>query len=196
MTPAPTRTPAGAAPTPARPGRPRSAAADQAILHAAREELATSGYSGLTMERVAARAGVAKTTVYRRWATKSDLVVDAVVEPMHEVLTLSGAGSPEAGVRLLVEALSSPTARAAHLALFAEAARDPALARRVKDVLFDPARAVVTRLATEAGCVDDPDLLFHVIVGAVTHRVLIVQEPADEAFVHGLVELAVRPPIA
>ena len=196
MTPAPTPTPAGAAPTPVRPGRPRSAAADQAILRAAREELAASGYSGLTMERVAARAGVAKTTVYRRWATKSDLVVDAVVEPMHEVLTLSGAGSPEDGVRLLVEALSSPTARAAHLALFAEAARDPALARRVKDVLFDPARAVVTRLAAEAGCVDDPDLLFHVIVGAVTHRVLIVQEPADEAFVHGLVELVVRPPTA
>ncbi len=176
-----------------RTGRPRSAAADQAILSAAREELAATGYSGLTMERVAARAGVAKTTLYRRWATKSDLVVDAVVEPMNEVLTLSGAGSPADGVRLLVEALSSPTARAAHLALFAEAARDPALARRVKDVLFDPARAVVTRLAAEAGCVDHPDLLFHVIVGAVTHRVLIVQEPADEAFVQGLVGLVVRP---
>jgi len=186
-------TPSVPAPSTGRPGRPRSAAADQAILRAAREELADSGFSGLTMEGVAARAGVAKTTLYRRWATKNDLVVDCVVEPMSEVLTLSGAGSPADGVRLLVDALSSPTARAAHLALFAEAARDPVLAARVKDVLFDPARAVVTRLAKEAGCVDDPDLLFHVIVGAVTHRVLILQEPADDAFVAGLVDLVMRP---
>jgi AcrR family transcriptional regulator len=47
---------------------------ERAILRAALEELARSDYGGLTFERVAARAGVNKTTVYRRWETKADLV--------------------------------------------------------------------------------------------------------------------------
>ncbi|HYN75859.1 MAG TPA: TetR/AcrR family transcriptional regulator [Candidatus Limnocylindria bacterium] len=179
----------------ARPGRPRSVAADQAILRATREVLATAGYSGLTMEHVAARAGVAKTTLYRRWPTKNDLVVDAVVEPMNEVLTLSGAGTPEDGLRLLVQALSSPTARAAHLALIAETARDEALSARVREALFEPARVVVARLAADAGCTDDPALVFSVVVGAVTHRVLMLQEPADDDFVHGLLALVTRPAV-
>lgn len=176
---------------PARRGRPRSAAADQAILRAAREELAAVGYSGLSMERVAARAGVAKTTLYRRWPTKIDLVVDSVVEPMHEVLTLTGVGTPEDGVRLLVHALGSPTARAAHLAVIAEAARDETVAVRIRRLLHDPARELITRLVAEAGCTLDPHLVFDVVVGAVTHRVLVLQEPADDAFVNGLVDLVV-----
>lgn len=61
-----------------RPGRPRSAAADQAILDATVDLLAEEGYLALTVEAVAARAGVAKTTVYRRWPGKDELVMDAL----------------------------------------------------------------------------------------------------------------------
>lgn len=61
-----------------RPGRPRSTTADQAILDATADLLAEQGFLGLSVEAVAARAGVAKTTVYRRWATKDDLVMDAM----------------------------------------------------------------------------------------------------------------------
>jgi AcrR family transcriptional regulator len=60
------------------PGRPRSAAADQAILAAVLDELVEVGFDELTIERVAARAGVGKATIYRRWSSKTDLVVDAV----------------------------------------------------------------------------------------------------------------------
>ena len=61
-----------------RPGRPRSAAAAEAILEATVDLLAEEGYLALTVEAVAARAGVAKTTVYRRWPGKDELVMDAL----------------------------------------------------------------------------------------------------------------------
>jgi AcrR family transcriptional regulator len=61
-----------------RPGRPRSQAADEAILDATVDLLAEQGYLGLSVEAVAARAGVAKTTIYRRWPTKDHLLMDAV----------------------------------------------------------------------------------------------------------------------
>ncbi len=59
-------------------GRPRSAAADEAILAATIDELVAEGFDELTIERVAARAGVGKATIYRRWSSKTELVVDAV----------------------------------------------------------------------------------------------------------------------
>ena len=60
------------------PGRPRSAAADKAILHSALALLAEVGPTALSVEEVASRAGVGKTTIYRRFATKDDLVVAAL----------------------------------------------------------------------------------------------------------------------
>ena len=61
-----------------RPGRPRSEAAHQAILAAAVALLREVGYDAVTMDGIAARAGVGKATVYRRWATKEELVVEAI----------------------------------------------------------------------------------------------------------------------
>lgn len=60
------------------PGRPRSAAAHQAILDAALAILAESGFESLTIEGIAARAGVGKTTIYRRWPNKDLLLVEAI----------------------------------------------------------------------------------------------------------------------
>lgn len=60
-------------------GRPRDPKVDEAILTAALELLAECGYSRLTVEGVALRAGVAKTSLYRRWSTKESLILDAVV---------------------------------------------------------------------------------------------------------------------
>ncbi|MEO6889730.1 MAG: TetR/AcrR family transcriptional regulator [Ktedonobacteraceae bacterium] len=66
-----------------KPGRPRSAQAHKAILIATLEALAEEGYQAMSIEGVAARAGVGKTTIYRRWASKEDLVIDAI----HEIQT-------------------------------------------------------------------------------------------------------------
>jgi AcrR family transcriptional regulator len=61
-----------------RPGRPRSEEAHGAILNATVELIAEHGLKGLTIEAVAAQAGVGKTTIYRRWATKNELVAAAL----------------------------------------------------------------------------------------------------------------------
>jgi AcrR family transcriptional regulator len=72
-----------------RPGRPRSVEADQAIVDAALAVFAEEGFDGLTMEAVAARAGVGKATVYRRYPGKAELVIRAAS-------CLSAAEAPEA----------------------------------------------------------------------------------------------------
>lgn len=59
-------------------GRPRDPDRDQAILAATRELLAERGYAGVSIEAVAAKAGTAKTTIYRRWQDKHDLLVAAL----------------------------------------------------------------------------------------------------------------------
>ena len=63
-----------------KPGRPRSAQAHKAILDSTLELLAEEGFQGLSIEEVAARAGVGKTTIYRRWSSKEELVIDAIRE--------------------------------------------------------------------------------------------------------------------
>jgi AcrR family transcriptional regulator len=63
---------------PARAGRKRDPTRDAPILDAALVVLAESGYEGMTIDMVAARAGAARATVYRRWAAKADLVLAAV----------------------------------------------------------------------------------------------------------------------
>lgn len=86
---------------PTRIGRPRSAEADRAIVQATLELIADEGLASVTVEAVAARAGVGKTTVYRRWAGKDELVVDALAS-LNDDLEPIGAGSAsERLVRLL-----------------------------------------------------------------------------------------------
>lgn len=71
-----------------RPGRPRSAAAEQAILAAALEELATHGVDGFRIEAVASASGVAKSTIYRRWANADALI-------LHTLAALGDENEPE-----------------------------------------------------------------------------------------------------
>lgn len=62
----------------ARPGRPRDPACDAAILQATLDVFAEEGYAGVNIDRIAARAGVGKATIYRRYSSKAELVVEAV----------------------------------------------------------------------------------------------------------------------
>jgi len=194
---------------PPRKGRPRSADADRAILAAARAVLAEQGWGGLTMGDVAARAGVAKTTLYRRWPSKNDLVVTAVAVLFDE-LEMADLGSLRADIEAVVqqfaELLAQPESQAALLALFAEATRDPALRQRVREAITDPQKQLVRqgRAAAQArgelppdedpaqACAD-VDVIFDTIAGAVEHRMLVAGEPASPEWIRRFTTLLLTP---
>ncbi|MEC4018424.1 TetR/AcrR family transcriptional regulator [Streptomyces sp. H27-D2] len=178
-----------------RTGRPRSAAADRAILDATRAALVELGWGKLTMGDVAARAGVAKTTLYRRWAHKSELVVDAVAVLFDE-LTLPDLGSLQADIENVVlqfaVLLERPETKTALMAVVAESTRDEALRVRIRSAIVDRQKRLVVlgrERAQERGELpreEDPaatarsdDLIFDVIAGAVVHRALVRGEPVD-----------------
>ncbi|MDX3802490.1 TetR/AcrR family transcriptional regulator [Streptomyces sp. AK04-3B] len=187
--------------TPAvRAGRPRSAAADAAILAATRAALVELGWSKLTLGDVATRAGVAKTTLYRRWAGKNELVVDAVAELFDE-LELPDRGSLAADIEGVVlqfaAILARPEAKSGLMAVVAESTRDDALRERIRASIVDPQKELVLEGRSRAQArgelppESDPaeaartvDLIFDVVAGAVVHRTLVSAEPADEEWVH------------
>ncbi|MER6501172.1 TetR/AcrR family transcriptional regulator [Streptomyces sp. NPDC001455] len=183
-----------------RTGRPRSVAADEAILEATRASLVDLGWSKLTMGDVAARAGVAKTTLYRRWAGKNELVVDAVAVLFDE-LELPDLGSLAADVQAVVlqfaALLERPETRTSLMAVVAESTRDEALRTRIRDSIVNRQKRLVLqgrRRAQERGELpveqdDGPasrtaDLIFDVIAGAVVHRALVSAEPIDAEWAH------------
>ena len=187
-----------AVPEPARRGRPRSTAADAAILEATREVLAETGWTGLTVEGVAARAGVAKTTVYRRFSSRTDLAVAAVAELLASarIEPSDDAAADIAGsVRAVAAVYSTPEARAAYLAVVAEAGRDDELRAAVERSIIAPARQLVadgldravargeiSRERADERC----DLLYDVLAGTLVHRLLVRGDRIDDVFVETL----------
>jgi AcrR family transcriptional regulator len=189
----------------ARPGRPRSAAAATAILAATREALVEVGWSKLTLGDVAMRAGVAKTTLYRRWSGKNELVVDAVAELFDE-LELPDRGTLAADIEGVVlqfaAILARPEAKSGLMAVVAESTRDDALRERIRRSIVERQKRLVLQgrsRAQKRGELPpetDPeeaartaDLIFDVVAGAVVHRTLVSAEPADEEWVRGFTRL-------
>lgn len=186
----------------ARLGRPRSTAAATAILAATREALVEVGWSRLTLGDVAMRAGVAKTTLYRRWSGKNELVVDAVAELFDE-LELPDRGSLAADIKGVVlqfaAILARPEARSGLMAVVAESTRDDALRERIRTSIVERQKRLVVQgrsRAQKRGELPpetDPeeaartvDLIFDIVAGSVVHRCLVSSEPADTAWVRSL----------
>ncbi|MFJ9568294.1 TetR/AcrR family transcriptional regulator [Streptomyces bacillaris] len=189
----------------ARTGRPRSTEADAAILEATRASLVDLGWSKLTMGDVATRAGVAKTTLYRRWAGKNELVVDAVAVLFDE-LELPDRGSLAADVRGVVlqfaALLERPETRTALMAVVAESTRDDSLRRRIRSAIVDRQKRLVLlgreraqargelRYEEDAAvAARNADLIFDVIAGAVVHRTLVSAQPVDAEWATGFTTL-------
>ncbi|GGX42123.1 TetR/AcrR family transcriptional regulator [Streptomyces fructofermentans] len=184
-----------------RTGRPRSVAADAAILAATRAALVELGWSKLTLGDVATRAGVAKTTLYRRWAGKNELVVDAVAALFDE-LELPDRGSLAADIEGVVlqfaAILARPEAKSGLMAVLAESTRDDALRERIRASVVDRQKRLVLEGRTRAQArgelpaEEDPgsaartaDLIFDVVAGAVVHRTLVSAEPVDLEWARG-----------
>jgi AcrR family transcriptional regulator len=129
-----------------RPGRPRSMQAERAIIDAALEEFAESGASGLCIEKVAAKAGVGKATIYRRWPGKEDLLLDAIATLKSPLPVPKGESAREDLAAILDaigrEASDPPRARQFAL-LLGEGACYPRLLGRYVETVLEPRREVV-----------------------------------------------------
>jgi len=129
-----------------RPGRPRSERAEQAILDAALEAVREHGLEGVSCEDVAARAGVGKATLYRRWAGKEDLLIAAFASIKRPLPQPRGESVRADLVDLLtvVAADFDDPRHAQQFALLHEAGeRYPRLAARYKEQVVEPRRELI-----------------------------------------------------
>ena len=182
-----------------RRGRPRSEEADRAILRAATELLAERGLAGMSIEEVAARAGVGKATVYRRWRSRGALALDAFVrefqglQPVPDTGTLRG--DLLATLRAWVQAVTRTPMRKVLLGLVAEAQHDPALAEAWRTQVMEPLRArrtVMIKRAVDRGEIPastDPDVVLDLLYGASYHRLLHGHRPLTDAFIRDAVDM-------
>jgi AcrR family transcriptional regulator len=188
------------------PGRPRSETSRQAILVAALEIAADTGYAGLTIEGIAARAGVGKQTIYRWWSSKADVLLEALpaIADMH--IPVSDHGSYHDDLRAFLQASYELSNRYPQIpdllrALMAEAQINDEFGERFRSRFLNRRRdalAVITDRARERGDLPDrpaPGTVADVVFGIIWYRALATHQPLDADLVDDLVSiLAPAPP--
>ena len=177
-------------------GRPRCEAPPQALLPAALELLVEVGFSSLTVEGVAQRAGVGKATIYRRWPSKLPLVIEAygLLPQLEEVDTGDVVGDLVAMLRDYLGLLTSTPLRGVIPSIAGERAHNPELSER-----FDPiVRArrqpliAVLRRGVERGQLPrsvDLELAADLLVGPITTRLFFGSKISPD-MVEPIVEMA------
>jgi AcrR family transcriptional regulator len=180
-----------------RRGRPRSTEADDAILTAAFALFGECGFDGVTVEGVAARAGVGKGTIYRRYPNKFDLVVAASAYFIQEHEAPPDTGTLEGDLRVLVDRLivvftTTPVGAALPM-MIAERKRLPELAAAHDEITAckrERNRAVIRRAIDrgELRSTADPDVVIDTYVSAVIYRFLVTDLPLDDAFAASIVD--------
>ena len=184
---------------PSTSGRPRSVAAERAIVDAVLAELEAVGYQGLTIESVARRAGVGRPTIYRRWPDRDALVVGALTATVPP-LTAPSTDDPVADLRALVTRFidgiaHSPAARTV-LAVHAAGAHRPDLRAALHEHYLAPraeALSEAIRRARSAGAIRadvTDEQVRDLLIGPAVYRWLVVGEVPDASELDGLLDLA------
>ena len=182
----------GAIPVQKRTGRPRSQRTEKAILKAAAQLLAESGLAAMTMEGVAARAGVGKASIYRRWPSKGALAFDAALDeyltdmPTRETGSLEGdlLATARDWIRSVKRSASGRTLKG----IIAEVQSDPSLAEAWRERFVRPVRQrrrpiverAIGRGQIPAG--SDPELILDILYGPLYHRYLHGHLPLNDRF--------------
>jgi AcrR family transcriptional regulator len=129
------------------PGRPRSTAAHHAILRATIELIREIGYGAVGMEGIAARAGVGKTTLYRRWPSKEELVVEAVGAILRQI-PVPDTGNTRDDVittlRYTTRLYQDPATGALLAGLLDAMSRSEAIAEAVRASISEPRRKALS----------------------------------------------------
>lgn len=167
---------------PPRRGRPRNEELDVVVVQAASEVLSERGFDAMTIEEVATRSGVAKTTIYRRWATKGALALDAFLGDFLSLQPSVDTGSLEGDLRQGLTSwahavIDTPTGRTL-VRLVAEAQLDAHLAeawsKRVMIPLRDQHRLMVERAINRGEIPEGSDVeaVMDMTYGPAYHRLL------------------------
>ncbi|HEY0816199.1 MAG TPA: TetR/AcrR family transcriptional regulator [Pseudonocardia sp.] len=174
-------------------------AVTEAITIAAVAELAESGYARLAVDRVARRAGVGKSAIYRRWPSKLEMTVDGLARLSIMTGPVPDTGSLRGDVRAIMQAaldwLTDPRVRAVLPDLIAESDRNPVLAEAVARNITRP-RLAWARVALDRAhargelAADDIDLVLDLTIAPVFWR-LTHARPVDDRYLDRLTELTI-----
>ena len=186
--------------TPSLSTSPRVERSKAAILDATLGLLAEEGVDGLTVDAVAARAGVGKATVYRHWSSRAELIVDAI-----STLVTDDEAVDRGSLR---EDLEAAYGRICHvcstgiisqvLPTLAEAARrDPELAGVHKDFVARRRRHLIAAIERAADRGElrpglDPSIIADLVAGPMFYKKLVHHEPPDSAYSSAMLDLVMR----
>lgn len=178
-------------------GRPRSPVCDHSILDAALAEYAANGLDGMSVDAVAARAGVSKATIYRRYPSKAALVAAAACKAADEHAAMPDTGSVRGDLTIALQnlrrLLDDPVVGAAKRMLLVDADRDEELARmhtesvrHRREGVFDAFRRGVAR--GELSPDIDVEFAADRIGAHVFYRNLVTRVPVTDAYIDQVVD--------
>lgn len=184
-----------------RRGRPRDPSRDEAIIDAAIDVLVSDGYDRLSMESVAAIAGVGKATVYRRWSNKAELVIDAMTSLKPAIDTVD-TGSLDGDIELMTAASCSPLSQRLQqvmMGICSALPREPELLDAFKTRFTEPRIAHITgmleraRLRGELGPHVDVAMAASLVPSLMLQRALMTGQPAGRAYAEQVVSSVLLP---
>lgn len=184
-----------------RPGRPRSEATRLAILNAAADLMLESGFSGTTIEAIAARARVSKVTIYKWWPSRGAVAIDAYFHRFRETSIYPDTGDVARDITTqILSVIETFRGRAGYVMaeLLGHAQSDPALAEMLRVRWLQPRReaaTVVLQRGIDRGEIrKDVSLpvLMDELYGPVYYRLIARHEPLSDEFAHELVANTLR----
>jgi AcrR family transcriptional regulator len=183
-------------------GRPRSAEADRAILAATVDLLASRGLAAMSIEEIAARAGVGKATIYRRWRSKGLLALDAFVTVFREQQPLPDTGTLRgdltAALTAWVRAVTRTSMGPMLTGLIAEAQHDQSLRAAWRERVLEPLRSqprIMLDRAIARGEIPatvDREVVLDLVFGAAQHRLLLGHLPLTDEFIGEVVDVVLN----
>ena len=182
-------------------GRPRDPSRDQAIIDASIDVLVRDGYDRLSMEGVAAAAGVGKATVYRRWCSKAELVIDAMATLKPAIDTID-TGSLDGDIDLMIVASCSAHSQRllqVMVSICSALPREPELLEAFKTRFTEPRIALITEMLLRArhrgelGPDVDVAMAASLVPSLMLQRVLMTGQPAGRVYAEQVVASVLLP---
>ena len=183
------------------PGRPRSRASHQAMLKAALELLSEVGFEAMSIEVIAARAGVGKTTIYRRYSSKDELVADAI-ESIREEVLIPDTGNLWSDIDVLIENAAqitlTPLGRQTVAMIIGSASSNPGFAQIYWEKYLQPRRksfAVIIERAKTRNEIPtdlDSDLVFDTMSGIMLYALIFPPIESWTTYVRRALSLLLR----